>query len=135
MTTEIRVGRSDIVCPSGILLCASNPSFSPLLMKMRAVQGAFGTFIFRAVINDRLLRDLGFMPPHLVPHYVKPRKSHKLGAVDHGPAPDGAGLVPQTPEPFQACLTSPARRRNNFSAMKLERRPHRHDHRCFEPVA
>lgn len=30
---------------------------------------------------------------HFVAQHIEPRKGHKLGAVDQGPSPDGAGFV------------------------------------------
>src|ERR1017187_10564073 len=70
----------------------------------------------------------------LVPCQVEEREGRKLGPVDQRTTPDCTGLVQQTPEPLQAYLACPARRRRNSSAVKLDGCPNRHDHGNLQPA-
>ena len=55
---------------------------------------AFGRprYEYSGEVNSPLRLD-GFLRALLVPHHIDQREGHKLRAVDHGPAPDGARLV------------------------------------------
>ncbi len=69
-----------------------------------------------------------------MPQQIEDRKRHKLRAVDQGAAPDGAGFVQQSPEPFESGLAGPARRWHNLAAMKLDGGADGNDDGGFQPV-